>query len=206
MVEKSFKELLNGYTNINGLIDDFWTEVEKGYTGKGRFYHTLTHLDNLFLQLFDVRTEIKSWDAILFALFYHDMVYDPLRSDNEEMSAELGAKRMKEISVPDQIIDDCKSHILATKKHDGNTNSDTNYFTDADLSVLGQDWEVYSEYYRNVRKEYSFYPDLIYSSGRKKVLNHFLSMDKIFKTEFFFARYEQQAKKNLRSELALLGL
>ena len=96
---------------------------------------------------------------ILFTLFYHDIVYNSLKSNNEEKSAELAEKRMTQISVSNEIIECCKAQILATKSHVKSTDSDTNYFTDADLSVLGQTWETYSIYYKNVRKEYAIYPD-----------------------------------------------
>ena len=93
---------------------------------------------------------------------------------------------------------------MATKKHAVSDNSDTNYFTDADLSVLGQPWEIYSTYYKQVRKEYSLFPELIYVPGRKKVLQQFLQMERIFKTDFFYTKFELQAKENLKKELALL--
>jgi predicted metal-dependent HD superfamily phosphohydrolase len=128
-----------------------------------------------------------------------------LKSDNEEKSAGVAESRMKQVSVPESIIKNCKEQILATKKHLDNSDTDTNYFTDADLSILGQDWNMYSEYYRNVRKEYSIYPDLIYNPGRKKVLKHFLDMERIFKTEYFYSKFEQQAKINIQMELKSLS-
>jgi predicted metal-dependent HD superfamily phosphohydrolase len=103
--------------------------------------------------------------------------------------------------VPTEIIENCKSQILATKKHQDSSDIDTNFFIDADLSILGQDTETYKIYFQNVRKEYSIYPDLIYNPGRKKVLKHFLELKRIFKTEYFYAKYENQAKQNLQTEL-----
>jgi predicted metal-dependent HD superfamily phosphohydrolase len=92
---------------------------------------------------------------------------------------------------------------LATKTHILAADSDTNFFTDADLSVLGSDWESYSAYFKNVRKEYAIYPDFIYNSGRKEVLKHFLGMNQIFKTDFFYAKFEAQARLNLERELQI---
>ena len=152
----------------------------------------------------EVKGEIKNWETILFTLYYHDIVYNSLKSDNEEKSAEFAEKRMKQISVSHETIELCQRQILATNSHMKSTDSDTNYFTDADLSVLGQTWKTYSLYYKNVRKEYSIYPDLIYNPGRKKVLNHFLKMDRIFKTGFFHNKFEIQAKQNLQKEIELL--
>jgi predicted metal-dependent HD superfamily phosphohydrolase len=82
--------------------------------------------------------------------------------------------------------------------------NDTNLFTDADLSILGKSWDAYSQYYQQVRKEYGFYPDLLYKPGRKKVLQHFLSMNSIYKTPFFKEKYEHSAIENLKHELTKL--
>lgn len=204
MLKTIFIALLKNYSDDEELIDNLWKELEQNYSGKKRFYHTLQHLENLLLQLNQVKEEIHNWDTLLFTLFYHDAVYNSLKADNEEKSAELAEKRMQQLAVPTETIDCCIEQILATKSHNHSTDSDTNYFTDADLFVLGENWETYATYLTNVRKEYSIYPDLIYNPGRKKVLNHFLAMDRIYKTDFFYDRYEKRAKENLQKELDLL--
>ena len=201
MLKETFIELLKNYTDDNRLINVLWTEIEKNHSSKKRHYHTLQHLENLLSQLTNVKGEIKNWETILFTLYYHDLIYNATKSDNEEKSAELAEKRMKEISVSSDIIEQCKKQILATKSHHKSIDSDTNYFTDADLSILGSGWDTYQLYCKNVRKEYAIYPAFIYNPGRKKVLNHFLSMDRIFKTDFFYYKFETQAKQNLQREL-----
>lgn len=203
MLKETFIGLVKSYTDNDGLTKDLWADIEKNYSDKKRHYHTLQHLENLLVQLTEVKGEIQNWETVLFTLYYHDIIYSSLKSDNEEKSAELAEKRMKQISVPKDRIELCKNQILATKSHITSADGDTNYFTDADLSVLGQDWETYSRYYQNVRKEYSIYPDLVYNPGRKKVLNHFLSMDRIFKTDFFRNKFEKQARQNLQKEIEL---
>ena len=204
MLKETFIGLVTNYTDNDSLTNELWTEIEKNYTSKKRQYHTLQHLDNLLTQLTEVKDEIQNWNTVLFTLYYHDIIYNSLKSDNEEKSAELAEKRLKQISVSIDTIELCINQILATKSHLKSTDSDTNYFTDADLSILGQNWETYSLYYKNVRKEYSIYPNLVYNPGRKKVLNHFLSMNRIYKTDFFFNKFETQAKRNLTNELNLL--
>ncbi len=203
-LKEIFSNLLINYTTNSSLINELWDEVEKNYSGKKRHYHTLLHLDNLFTSLTEVKSEIQYWESTLFTLFYHDIIYTTLKSDNEENSALLAEKRMQQLSVSNDIIERCKNQILATKSHSKSTDSDTNYFTDADLSVLGQPWEIYSLYYKNVRKEYAIYPDFIYNPGRKKVIQHFLSMNSIFKTDYFYNKYEKVAKENLMKELSYL--
>jgi predicted metal-dependent HD superfamily phosphohydrolase len=203
-LKEIFSNLLINYTTNSSLINELWDEVEKNYSGKKRHYHTLKHLENLLITLTEVKSEIQNWESILFTLFYHDIIYTALKSDNEENSALLAEKRMQQLSVSNDIIERCKNQILATKSHSKSTDSDTNYFTDADLSVLGQPWEIYSLYYKNVRKEYAIYPDFIYNTGRKKVIQHFLSMNSIYKTDYFYNQFEKVAKENLMKELSYL--
>jgi predicted metal-dependent HD superfamily phosphohydrolase len=131
-------------------------------------------------------------------------MYNVLKKDNEEQSALLAEKRMIQLGISATSIDKCKKQIIATKQHLKNTDSDTNYFTDADLSILGADWEIYFKYLNDVRKEYVIYPNLIYNPGRKKVLQYFLAMERIYKTDYFFYNFEEQAKSNMLKEIKLL--
>lgn len=204
MLKQTFFELIHNYSNDLNLINNLWNEIEQNYSSKNRYYHTLNHLENLLNQLLEVKSEIEDWNCILFTLYYHDIIYNVHSIDNEKSSSNFVSKVMKELSIPKIDIDRCKSQILATKKHLFNLENDTNYFTDADLSVLGQDWKSYSSYYKNVRKEYDTYLKFMYNLGRKKVLKHFLAMEKIFKTDYFYQKFEINARQNLQKELELL--
>lgn len=205
-LQETFRNLINRYSSDELLTTKLWDEITIHYSNESRHYHTLLHLENLVNQLENIRLEIKNWDVVLFTLFYHDIIYVATNSDNEEKSAELAADRMKKMKVPNEMIELCINQIIATKTHVHSNESDTNYFTDADLSILGQCWEDYTEYFKNVRKEYAVYPDILYNPGRIKVLNHFLSMDRIFKTDYFYNNLESKAKQNLQLEIDYLKL
>jgi predicted metal-dependent HD superfamily phosphohydrolase len=204
LLQITFENLCSAYTADKSRVTSLWAEVEKRYNAKGRYYHNLVHLENLLAQLSVVQAHIKDWNTLLFSLFYHDIIYEVLKSDNEEKSAALAVARMGELSLPESSAERCRHQILATKKHQNDSDSDTNYFTDADLSVLGQEWDIYWEYAQNVRKEYAIYPDLLYKPGRKKVLKHFLDKPRIYHTPHFFEKYEEQAKANLEAEWRIL--
>jgi len=201
-LKETFENLVLNFTADKTVLLDYWTEVINHYNGPKRHYHNLKHLENLHKQLQEVRDKIKEWDATLFSLFYHDIIYNALKSTNEEKSALVAVERMTSIGVDPTKIAACKDTIIATKTHLLSENSDTNYFTDADLSILGQDWDTYQTYTKQVRKEYAIYPSLIYNPGRKKVVKHFLAMNQIFKTDYFFNKFEMKAKENLEQELA----
>ena len=201
MLEKVFTETLAQYTPDPQIAGAYWQEIQKEHSSKGRHYHTLIHLGNLFQLLENQKERFSDWHAIVFAITWHDIVYNVLRQDNEEKSAALAVERLTKINVPQTRIRLVSELILATKGHSLSTNPDINLFTDADLSILGTPWEVYENYTRQIRKEYKIYPDLMYKPGRKKVLQHFLNMERIYKTEVFFEKFEQKARENLQKEL-----
>lgn len=205
ILKEIFFNLISKYSNNKDVTMQYWSEIESNYQKPSRHYHNLNHLTNLYEELLDVKSMISDWDTILFTLFYHDIIYNALKSDNEEKSAELAAKRMQQIGVNQRRISKCVDQIIATKSHSASVNFDTNYFTDADLSILGSSWNAYQAYYINVRKEYSIYPTFLYNRGRRKVLKHFIQMDRIYKTEHFHQKLERQARKNLKAELSLLS-
>lgn len=204
MLKQIFTELTGKYTDNQRLIDTLWREIEMHYADSNRYYHSLTHLGNMYQELSLVKEQIEEWDTILFSLFYHDIVYDVTNGDNEERSAEMAKRSLGLISFPDAKINQCSAQIIATKVHAKSDNHDTDLFTDSDLAILGGDWNAYADYFQNVRKEYSKYPDEVYTQGRINVLNHFLKMESVFKTEYFIDKYEKKARKNLSVELELL--
>jgi predicted metal-dependent HD superfamily phosphohydrolase len=204
LLHDEFVARINTYTADQKLAEQYWLEIEKEHNGKKRFYHNLTHLENLLRELMLVKNQIADWDCVVFAIAYHDIIYNPLKQNNEEKSAALARERLLQTSLPAERIAQCVDSILATKGHVISASEDINLFTDADLSILGAEAAAYERYAANVRKEYAYYPDLLYKPGRKKVLQYFLAMEKIFKTALFFEKYENSARLNLRRELESL--
>jgi predicted metal-dependent HD superfamily phosphohydrolase len=200
MIKGEFIDSLKNYTVDSEQRLIMWNEVEKNYSKSDRHYHNLTHLNSMLTELKLHKDKFNNWDTIIFAIVYHDLVYNTLKSDNEEQSAEVAIKRLTKIAFPEKLITFCGQLILATKKHEP-SDPETNLFTDADLSILGSDPETYKAYSKRIRLEYSIYPDMMYNPGRKKVLTHFLKMDNIYKTNEFSDRYEQNAKTNMQTEL-----
>lgn len=204
MPAKTFIKLAEQYSPDRSLINALWEEIRAHYSSGQRYYHTLSHIDDLLHRLLPLKEQISDWNAVLFSVFYHDIVYSATSQANEEKSAQLAIERLKELSVPEETSSRCSEQILATKSHAASASNDTNLFTDADLSILGSDWERFAFYARQIRKEYAVYPDELYNPGRKKVLQHFLGMERIFKTAFFHDSLERQARLNLEREMEQL--
>ncbi len=205
MLKEVFISLLSRHSKDSKLIESLWTDIEKKYSARNRYYHNLKHLEHIYQDLLKVKNQIQDWDMVLFALFYHDYQYNILKQDNEEKSAKKAITVLNSLNVNDNRIKLCEEIILATKGHYISENDDVNFFTDADLAILGSEWEEYKEYFNNVRKEYNYYPGLIYNRGRVKVLRQFIEMPRIYKTDHFFIANEGNAKINIEHEIELLS-
>jgi predicted metal-dependent HD superfamily phosphohydrolase len=201
MFKTALQKELTTLTGNKKLIEKLLAEIVQQYSKSNRHYHNLAHLESLYSNLLGVADKINDWQIILLSIAYHDIVYNTHKQDNEEKSAQLARSRLTQIGLSSTKIETCCSQILATKGHSISIDSDTNYFTDADLSVLGTSEAIYNEYKKAIRKEYKFYPEFLYNPGRKKVLAHFLSMPRIYKTEYFFNRCETEARANIQQEL-----
>ncbi|WKN44768.1 HD domain-containing protein [Tunicatimonas pelagia] len=199
-----WQELTAKYSNDRQLVDRLWDEIEKSHTTKKRNYHNLTHLKYMVDHATRYHDNLSDPDTILFSVFYHDIVYDATRQDNEHKSADMARKRLSKLGVPTDKITKCHAQIIATQSHSFNSDSDTNYLLDFDLAILGESPSIYQEYTNKIRKEYAIYPDFLYKRGRRKVLQHFLAIERIFKTDIFYEDYEQPARANLEAELESL--
>ena len=205
MLKEAFYTLFSAYSQDDDFIKSSWQEIANAHQQKGRYYHNLKHLEHLYRCLVLVKKEIQDWEIVLIAIFYHDYVYNILKKDNEKQSAKKAALILDKLSFDKTRIDLCVEMINETKGHSISDNTDINHFTDADLSILGGDWQLYKTFAENVRQEYRFYPDFMYKKGRLNMLNHFLMMPRIFKTHYFFNQFETKARENLQREIELLS-
>lgn len=196
MLENKFKTLCQNLSNDEELINNLWQEIKSAHTQAKRYYHTLQHLQHIYTELED----IKLITHFEFAIFYHDIIYDIQRDDNEEQSALLAKKRLTELNVHEVLQEKVFEVIIETAKHEASS-KENSLFLDADLAILGSSPKSYEQYIKNVRKEYALYSDKAYVSGRKKVLKSFLEKERIYKSNHFYKKYEQQAKVNIKSEL-----
>ena len=200
-LKSKWNQLAQEYSQDSSLIGSLWEEIELAYTHKKRHYHNLNHIAYMLNKAYEFHDEIEDMGIFSFSIFYHDIVYNTSKKDNEEKSAQLAKKRLEKLGLSDEQILKCEHQIIATKLHNEQSSSDTNYLVDIDLAILAEDWPIYLNYTLQIRKEYSIYPEFMYRKGRKKVLHHFLDMDRIFKTDTFFQAREQNARKNLEKEL-----
>lgn len=181
------------------------------YAEPHRAYHTMQHIDECFAVLEPVLSSAQHPTEIELALWFHDAVYDPRASDNEERSARLAGNVMRNAGVDDAVTIRVESLILTTKhnqlpqKFDNATNKDAALLVDADLAILGASPDRFDEYDRQIRLEYAWVADAEYRIGRARVLNSFLSRQVIYRTASFADRFESKARENLSRAIANLS-
>ncbi len=186
--------------------EEFFKEIMSHYRQLHRHYHTSQHLKEMFAQLLPLKNSIEDWTSIVFATFFHDIIYWPTRSDNEEQSALKAMKIMEKLGVEEEGREKVRRWILITKTHEWLEDEDLQFFLDSDLAILGTPPSRYDEYRLQIRQEYKSIPDEQYRKGRIKVLQHFLQMDNIFKSEFFYRKFEEKARENLLREIEELNV
>lgn len=204
-VQAVWNELAGKYSNDAALVDHFFREIERKYTSSRRHYHNLHHIQALLQFCETYAGQLADRDVVAFAIFYHDIIYNVLRKDNEPRSAALAVKRLQALGVPADKAGQVKLFIEASQTHTVGgavTNTtDLQFFLDFDMSIVGADWDVYEAYTRQVRREYRIYPEKLYCSGRQKFLQHCLQRDFIFQTPAFRHLYEAKARENIAREL-----
>lgn len=198
-----FQAVVNNFSKNEQQVAACWHELETAYSSPGRHYHTLRHIEQMLTALDEVKEACTDPEAIRLAIFYHDIVYNAQRKDNEARSAVIARKRLAMLGF--KRIGKVVALILATQKHEKSEDRDTNYLLDIDLNILGAAWPQYLDYAQQVREEYIIYPDELYKPGRVQVLRHFLSAARIFKTDYFYNKLEARARGNLQKEIMLLS-
>jgi len=181
-----------------------------------RKYHTLCHLEEMFGYL-DLAVPFLSKDksseckiaVVTMAIFFHDIIYEPKCSMNEEKSAEMFTKFSHEMLnsfCTKAHIQRVLNYILATKTHvlDERHKEDEYLciFLDADMAVLGKHSPAYSVYAGLVREEYYFVERELYCSKRAEILTNFLEKTKyIFSWDKMRIGLEMRARENLQNEI-----
>lgn len=167
------------------------------YREPHRAYHTLKHLEECFALLDELRPLAKAPAVIELALWYHDAVYWPRRSDNEEASAELARRDLEVARAVSPLIEAVTAMILATTHQALPPAGDTEILIDIDLGILGAEPSRFAEYERQIRKEYSWVPEFLFRPKRAEVLDRFLARPQIYRTSPLHARLEARARHNL---------
>ena len=176
-------------------------ELGTAYTAPSRHYHNLAHIEDCLGALARVENLSPLEREILSAaIWWHDVVYDATRADNEELSAQLAEQHVR-LDIRQEV----GRLIRLTKTHDVQPDDRLGaILISIDLSILGAEPPRYDAYAAAIRQEFIHVPEDDYRAGRARVLSQFAARPVIFPDAAFAARYDRQARENLARELASL--
>ncbi len=143
---------------------------EKYYDSQSqRHYHTWEHVLDIATQIFvnctNTYTDFERTSLYLAAL-YHDVVYEPTSTTNEEDSVELFKEHFpKDSDIKTKVIE----MILATKTHKS-TDELVNVFLDMDLNILTRSFEELMIFEHQIFKEFQYADYKVYQERRVEVL------------------------------------
>ncbi|MGY1747382.1 HD domain-containing protein [Blastococcus sp. SYSU D00695] len=181
-----------------------WAAVVAAWSQPHRRYHDLAHLAAVLGIVGQLEAAAADPAAVRLAAWYHDVVYDPRRGDNEQVSAERARAGLRGL-VPEERVEEVARLVLVTAGHDpepGDANAAV--LCDADLAVLAGPPDAYAAYASAVREEYGHLPDDEFTAGRIAVLEHLLGLETLYRLPAVAAAWTPRARANLRAELTLL--
>lgn len=200
---------------ITALLEEGWRGVgaegdwqpvaallESLYRQPWRFYHTAAHIERCAADFERVRALCSAPAEVALALAFHDAVYVPESSENEENSALLAQSVLKAHRVADPVVHRIAACIRATDHSESREeNSDPAILVDIDLAILAASPAEFDRYEADIRREYAFVSDGDFRAGRARILRRFLDRPHIYSSEYFRNTCEQLARHNLQRSL-----
>lgn len=185
-----------------GDVAQAGAELLGRYAEPHRRYHDLTHLDEVLRHVDELAHHATDPDAVRLAAWYHDAVYEPAATDNEERSAQLASHALSSLQVDPTTVREVGRLVRLTATHAPEPGDDNGaVLCDADLAVLAEGPERYDAYVDAVRAEYGHVNDAAFARGRAEVLRGLLALDPMFHTADARSAWEPAARRNLAAEL-----
>jgi predicted metal-dependent HD superfamily phosphohydrolase len=180
------------------------------YREPHRRYHTVDHVATVLNALQEITHHSspeavpRDPEAVVLAVLFHDVVYDPAAMGNEEASAVLAGRCADELGWAPYRCGHVERLVMATAGHTAD-DPDSAALIDADLAVLAAEPSAYTAYALAVREEYQHVGDEHWAAGRAAVLRGFLAREHVFCTDYMRVHADQRARANMAAELATLS-
>ena len=166
-------------------------QAHRRYHGLRHVVWVLRHTRRLEAELVEGRTHSDGYDAavVTAAGCFHDAVYDPRASDNEERSARLAETHLASLGWPSdrcafvaQLVRATAGHLADPEGAGRAAPLEERILLDADLAVLGAEPAAYAAYVNGVRSEYAHLSAVEWASGRSLVVESLLARSSLYAT------------------------
>jgi predicted metal-dependent HD superfamily phosphohydrolase len=197
----------NPPTPTDGPAGATKARLRAAYQEPQRRYHDMSHISDCLQDLAAVsgladETRLR----LAYAIWWHDVVYDPTRNDNEAASADLAQRDLAALGESPETCAEVARLIALTAGHQvGEDDPEGALLVSIDLAILGRPPEAYDAYARAIREEYAHVPDAFFRPGRAGVLKRMLEAQPLYPDPGYRVRLEAQARANLEREIAELS-
>ncbi|GAA1395799.1 DUF4031 domain-containing protein [Luteococcus peritonei] len=179
-------------------------QVVQDYSGPGRWYHDVRHLVEMLghLDRLAALEGVVPTPAEELAVLFHDVVYDGIAGQDEQLSAERAVSTLRQAGHEEDVVAEVERLVLLTAHHrpDPADRSGARV-SDADMAILASVPGRYHVSVRDIHLEYAHLAADRWRQGRAAVLQGFLSGGEIFVTEHGRRVWEQRARRNVADEL-----
>lgn len=192
---------------VRGDQERAFVALRAAYAGGDRHFHVIEHASAVVDGVLGLRSSGDDWATVVLAAWYHDAVYDSRApfGANEGCSAVMAERELSLLGAARSAIAEVVRLICTTVHHDPVDGDRSGaLLSDADLSTLAGDADLYDRYSAEVRAEYAWVDDETWRAGRRAFLSGLLDRPSIFRTISGRERFEARARINISSELATL--
>jgi predicted metal-dependent HD superfamily phosphohydrolase len=186
-------------------------QPHRRYHGLRHVVWVLRHTRRLEAAIAECHDRLTGYDAgaVTAAAWFHDAVYDPRATGNEERSAHLAASQLASLGWEPGRCALVAGLVSATAGHlDGGGSGgeavplEQQVLLDADLAVLGAEPAAYAAYVNGVRSEYGHLTPHEWADGRSQILRLLLGRAALYATAPARSWWDARARANLTAELA----
>lgn len=155
------------------LSEEIVNNILSKWNEPHRYYHNIDHLNYLLNRISSINdlSDIDK-DILIICSYFHDIVYNPKKSNNEEKSIELLNEYTQ---IPLDIRNRCSLIIKDTSSSEIPTDDLSKLFWLLDRETLNAEVGDLIEYENKIFKEYQFVPYDVY---RKKRIEFLKTVDK----------------------------
>ena len=169
-----------------------FTDLAAHYAEPHRHYHTAAHIKDCLTRLDLAANYIEHIDAVELAIWFHDVIYQCGKSDNEKLSADWFSAQAA--GLDKKLISQVHRYIVSTMHTEPPPDAAAKWVVDIDLSGMGMSAESFNRDGDNIRREFSHLSDTEFVRGQTAFLQKLLARKHIYYTKFLC---ETQARDNI---------
>lgn len=212
-MKHQFEELFKRCGASKEVTESTWKFLVTHYTMPNRHYHNFLHIakcldafneyiENVEKPRSDPLSNAEQ-DIIQLAIWFHDLIYLPEKSNNEEVSASIAKRTLAEhTTLSEEQIAQVGKCILATTHQKLAKTDSERIIADIDLiSLAANPNEFYANNF-NISREYSYVPYGAFIEGNTAFLKTLVEgRPVIYQTKYFSELYESNARKNIMNRI-----